>query len=140
MNKWFAALSLLYGLGLGIWLIFYDPDINDRSRADLYRVGVYSYIVACSALVGWSSLREVYLRWRQGMLRLLAWPPALLITVGFWLFAKSLFFSDLWFRALGYPPPEVVLNTLLTFFAVAHGVFVGVWSQRRRDAQETGGG
>lgn len=145
MSYKFLALSLFYLAAMLVWVFGRGPSEVGLSHQDAFRVGVYTYVVACSVIVGLSSLRHLFWRWYHQELRLLIWPPMLIVLVIFWLVSKSLFFTDLWLYATGVDRTEWMLTLTLTVFAVAHGLLMSVWVHRRgmditAPAEEAGDG
>lgn len=131
MSRGFIIASLVYLALMLAWVFVDTPESTHLARQNAFRIGVYTYVVACSVIVGLSALRHLFWRWYRGELRLLIWPPMLIVLVIFWLASKSLFFTDLWLYATGVDRTEWTLTVSLTVFAVAHGLLMSVWVHRR---------
>jgi hypothetical protein len=131
MSRGFILASLAYLVLMLLWVFTDTPETARLGRQDTFRIGVYTYVVACSVIVGLSALRHLFWRWYRKELRLLVWPPMLIVLVIFWLSAKSFFFTDLWLYATGVDRTEWTLTLSLTVFAVAHGLLMSVWVHRR---------
>lgn len=129
MSYKFLALSLFYLAAMLVWVFANTPDGFSKLRS--FQIGSYTYVVVCAVIVGSSALRHLLIRWARRELRLLKWPPMLVVLVIFWLVTKAAFFLQLWLYATEIWRDGVMLTVTLFAFAMANGLLASVWMHRR---------
>lgn len=129
MNRLYLSALAAYVLIVFplVWLT--DLTVNERNDVQLFRVALYTPIVVSALITAGFALGAVVREsWHhRDVDRIITWPPEWDYNVAGWATTKALFFTVLWFYAMGWPLGEWALSGSLVLFAFAHSMFTAQW-------------